>query len=566
VSEGPTLKISEEIHKTKYRGEGETFRQAMTRVAGALADDDQHFQAFREILLDMRFLPGGRIQAAAGSTKNVTCYNCFVLPDIQDSFVDDQDCIMDVAKMAAATMRQGGGVGYNFGLLRPRGDWIRKLESQSSGPVSFMEIFDAVCRCVASSGHRRGAQMAVLPVSHPDIEQFIHCKQNQTKLTGFNISVGVTDEFMRCLELDRPFPLTFGGKTYKEVDPGLLWDSLMRSTWDYAEPGVLFLDTINRLNNLYYCEKISCTNPCAEQPLGPHAACLLGSFNLVKYLTPGKSFDYDQLGKDITAVVRAMDNVVDISKYPLPQQEYQAKAKRRMGLGVTGLANALEVMGLPYGSPEFLAEEDRILQFINRYCYRASSQLAKEKGSFPLFDKDRYLAGQFIKTLDDETRDLIEAYGMRNSHLTSIAPTGTISLTADNVSSGIEPVFAHAYDRTVQTFDGPVVETVTDYAYRVYGVRGKPSSEVTVAEHLGVLLTAQKHVDSAVSKTCNVGDRVTWDEFKKIYLEAYHGGAKGCTTFRAAGKRAGILVAKQDDPDEGKSCKIDPVTGRRECE
>lgn len=564
-SEGPSLTISEEIHKTKYRGEGETFKQAMTRVAGALADDDSHFQEFRDILLDMRFLPGGRIQAAAGSTKNVTCYNCFVLPDVSDSFVDGENCIMDVAKMAAATMRQGGGVGYNFGQLRPRGAWIRKLESQSSGPVSFMEIFDAVCRCVASSGHRRGAQMAVLPVSHPDIEEFVHCKANQTRLTGFNISVGITDEFMKCLETEEPFPLTFNGEVYRHVNASHLWDSIMRNTWDWSEPGVLFLDTINKMNNLHFCEKISATNPCGEQPLGPHSACLLGSFNLVRYVTDDRKFNWEQFKKDIPSVVRAMDNVIDQSKYPLPEQEAEAKAKRRMGIGVTGLANAVEaILGKAcYGSTEFVELTDKILSEMTRHSYRASAKLSKEKGSFPLYDKVRYLGGKFIRTLDDETQDMIDQMGIRNSHLTSIAPTGTISLTADNVSSGIEPVFAHAYDRTVQTFDGPIVESVTDYGLRVFGVRGKPSSEVTIQEHLSVLLTAQKNVDSAVSKTCNVGDDVTWEQFKTLYTDAYKGGAKGCTTFRASGKRMGILKKKED---ENVSCKIDPATGRRDCE
>lgn len=566
MSEGPSLRISEEIHSSKYRGQGETFREAMSRVAGALSDNDQHYHEFRNVLLDMRFLPGGRVQSAMGSLRGVTPYNCFVAPTVEDTFVDGHNCIMDVAKISAATMRQGGGIGYDFSTLRPRGAWIKKLQSQSSGPISFMEIFDAVCRCVASSGHRRGAQMGVLRVDHPDIEEFIHAKQNQTRLTGFNISVGVTDKFMECLDSGKPFPLTFEGETYREVDPAALWDTLMRSTWDWAEPGVLFIDTINKMNNLHYCEKIAATNPCGEQPLPPNGACLLGSFNLVKYVTASKSFDFDQFKADIYHVVRAMDNVVDRAKYPLYEQEKEAKNKRRMGLGVTGLANAVEAMHTTYGDKLFLIWENEILKFLNQHCYRASAQLAKEKGSFPLYDKVRYLGGKFIRTLDDETQDMIDQMGIRNSHLTSIAPTGTISLTADNVSSGIEPVFAHAYDRTVQTFDGPIVESVTDYGLRVFGVRGKPSSDVTVQEHLSVLLTAQKNVDSAVSKTCNVGDDVSWDQFKTLYTDAYKGGAKGCTTFRASGKRMGILKKKEDEPTEGASCKIDPVTGRRDCE
>lgn len=573
MSEGPTLAISEEIHKTKYRGEGETFRQAMTRVAGALADNDQHFQEFREILLDMRFLPGGRVQSAMGSTKNVTSSNCYHAPAIEDTFVDGVNCIMDVAKYAAATMRQGGGIGYNFSSLRPRGSWIKKLQSQSSGPVSFMEIFDAVCRCVASSGHRRGAQMGSLLINHPDIEEFIRAKQNQTKLTGFNISVLVTDKFMDCLKNNKPFPLEFEGQVYREVDPAPLWDMLMRSTWDFAEPGVLFIDRMNGMNNLRGVEIILGSNPCGEVPLPAHGNCLLGSFNLVKYVRNAHGLDGEETGfdwelfkKDIPAVVRSMDNVNDKGKHPLYEQEKEAKAKRRIGLGITGLANCVEaVIGRAcYGEPEFLKLQDSIMSTMRDECYRASVQLAKEKGSFPLFDKVRFMASKFVATLPDKIQDEIDQYGIRNSHLLSIAPTGTISITADNVSSGIEPVFSYGYDRTIQTFDGPIVENVTDYGFREFGIKGKIASEASVQEHVDVLLTAQRNVDQAVSKTCNVGDNVSWEDFKNIYIKAYDGGAKGITTFRAAGKRSGILVAKETE--ESSSCNIDPATGRRNCE
>lgn len=605
---GPQVPYSQELHSQKYRGSGESFREAMNRIAAALKDDDQHFADFRDALLGMRFLPAGRIQSAMGSTRQVTPYNCYVSGTINDSFVDGEGSIMVRAAEAAATMRMGGGIGYDFSTLRPRGDLIRKLQSHSSGPISFMHIFDAICKCVASSGHRRGAQMGVMRVDHPDIEEFIHAKQpgkdvqplwdlvaelpegaqkqqlvmslQQTlKLTGFNVSVAITDKFMECVASGEPFPLTFEGRTYREVDARALWDAIMRGTWDWAEPGVLFIDAINRMNNLWYCETIAATNPCGEQPLPPYGACLLGSFNLVKYIYKdgaGRfSFDWDQYREDIPQVVRAMDNVVDRAIYPLPQQKQEAKDKRRMGLGITGLANAAEALGHEYGSPAFLAFEAEVLDTLRDESYLASAHIAKVKGSFPKFDKDKYLQGQFIKTLREDVRDAIAKYGIRNSHLTSIAPTGTISLCADNVSSGIEPVFAYSFDRTVIEFSGPRVETVEDYGARVFGVRGKACSRVTVQEHVAALTVAAQRVDSAVSKTCNVPSDISWEDFKNVYVSAWEGGAKGCTTFRLGGKRSGILVVKDDgsEPEADapaeepeSQCRIDPATGRHECE
>ena len=354
-------------------------------------------------------------------------------------------------------MRMGGGIGYDFSTLRPKGDLIVKLQSRSSGPISFMEIFDAVCRCTSSSGHRRGAQMGVLRIDHPDIFDFVRAKQNETFLKGFNISIAVTDEFMECKRDGKPFQLKFGGRVYREVDTNELWDAVMRSTWDWAEPGVLFIDTINRMNNLHYCETIAATNPCGEQPLPPFGACLLGSFNLVRYVSKdmhGWRFDWDRLARDIAPVVRAMDNVVDRARYPLPQQEHEAKSKRRMGLGVTGLANAGEALGLPYGSKGFLDFTRRVLTLVRDESYRASARLAQEKGAFPLYSNE-YLDSKFVRTLPEDIQGLIEFYGIRNSHLTSIAPTGTISLCADNISSGLEPVFSYGMERTVIEFEGP---------------------------------------------------------------------------------------------------------------
>jgi len=572
---GPSMPISEEIDRMKYRLEGETFDGKVKRIAKALSDGIEHQYKLEDILGNMRFLPAGRVQNAMGSPRITTAYNCFVSGIIDDSM----DSIMLRATQAAETMRRGGGIGYDFSRIRPRGDLIKSLESQSSGPVSFMGIYDAICQTIASSGHRRGAQMGVLRVDHPDIYDFIRAKRNSDKLTGFNISVGITDKFMVCLEEGSLFPLEFEGRVYNMIDPVELWEEIMQSTWDWAEPGVLFLDRINEMNNLYYCEKIEATNPCGEQPLPPFGACLLGSFNLTKYVNEINGFDYPQFEADIHEVVRAMDNVIDRTIYPLKEQEDEARNKRRMGLGVTGLANAGEMLGFEYGSADFLTWMATVFETLRDETYRTSAELAGEKGTFPLYNAEKHLAGKFIQTLSEDVINLIEKNGIRNSHLTSIAPTGTISLCADNVSGGIEPVFSHYYDRTIQTFNGPIVERVEDYAYSK-GVEGKSANDISVQDHLEVLLMAQKYIDSACSKTCNVGDDVSYDEFKQVYVDAWKGGAKGCTTFRLSGKRFGIFnqetveeektihgETKEMATEEGKveACFIDPLTGQKEC-
>ena len=579
---GPQLAISEEISKLKYRSKGESFKDAMVRVADALKDNEEHYLQFKDILLNQRFLPAGRVQAAIGAPREVTAFNCFVSGTLEDSMED----IMEKAAEAAQTMRLGGGIGYDFSSLRPRGDHIASLDSRSSGPISFMGIFDAICKTIASAGHRRGAQMGVLRVDHPDIEEFIKAKNNSITLTQFNVSVGITDAFMDAVINDKPFNLTFNGRVYKTVKAKALWDEIMRASWDWAEPGVLFIDTINKKNNLGYLETIAATNPCGEQPLPPYGACLLGSFNLTKYVKewitegiPVTYFDDEALKHDIAPVVRAMDNVIDRTVYPLEAQRLEAQNKRRMGLGVTGVANAGEALGYTYGSPEFLEWLEEVMTVIRDTCYQSSISLALEKGPFPLFQADKYLESGFAKSLPETIRRDVHNYGIRNSHLLSVAPTGTISLSADNVSSGIEPVFSHSYERTIQTFEGPKVERVEDYGYRVFGVKGKTANELSVFDHVKVLTTASKYVDSACSKTCNVGDDVTWDQFKDVYMQAYLGGASGCTTFRASGKRYGILnaaavedvaeepeVEEDEFIEEGGACYFDVNTGLRTCE
>ena len=577
--EGPTLPLSQELDKMKYRQEGESFNDKVQRIAAALSDGDEHEESFLDILGDLRFLPAGRVQNAIGSKRITTAYNCFVSGVIEDNM----NSIMEKAAEAAETMRRGGGIGYDFSKLRPRGDLIRSLDSQSSGPVSFMGIFDAVCQTIASSGHRRGAQLAALRVDHPDIYDFVGCKRNTDKLTGFNVSVGVTDAFMEALEReDDSFDLVFDGKVYRTVSARDLWENIMESTWDWAEPGVLFLDRIAEMNNLHYCEEINTTNPCGEQPLPANGACLLGSFNLTKYVEDGK-FNFSQFKHDIPHVVRAMDNVIDRTIYPLKVQADEAKHKRRMGLGVTGLANAGEMLGFPYGSEAFLGWAEKVFACLRDNTYRSSARLAAEKGAFPAY-RPEFLKSNFVRTLPASVKKEIREHGIRNSHLTSIAPTGTISLVADNVSGGIEPVFSHYYDRTIQTFEGPIVERVEDYAYS-RGTKGRTADSLSTKEHLDVLSLAQHYVDSACSKTINVGDEVTYEEFKDIYMSAWKAGVKGCTTFRVSGRRFGIFNAPVEEETEGESkaeevlategpeeaidaataCFIDPLTGHREC-
>jgi len=579
--------VSDFIYKEKYLQPGETFKEGMTRIAGALEDNNEHFQTFREILLGQRFLPAGRIQVAVGATRSTTPYNCFVSGTIGDSM----ESICSRLTESLQTMRLGGGIGYDFSTLRPSGERIRSLDSHSCGPVGdnnrsrgFMDLFDAGCSVISSAGHRRGAQMAVLRVDHPDIRHFIHCKRTPGRLNNFNISVGVTDEFMEAVRADGEFNLVFGGRIYETIRARNLWDEIMRSTWDFAEPGVLFLDTINRKNNLWYCEDVRATNPCAEQPLPPFGACLLGSFNLTKYLYDEYigianvvyRFDWEKFKHDIPHVVRAMDNVIDRAIYPLPEQEREAKSKRRMGLGITGLANTAEILGYPYGSPEMVEFMEKVLIVLRDGAYLSSVSLAIEKGPFEAFDFELYGNNpSFVSTLPKNIQEEIFRHGIRNSHLLSIAPTGTISLAAGNISSGVEPPYTRGlYQRSIYNSDGSVSSFgLMDFAESEYGVVGVTSEECSVGDHVNVLCTASKYVDSSVSKTCNVGPEVSFNEFKDVYLDAYKGGASGITTFRPmeyGGKREGIMskatdMQKAPTVEEGAACFIDEQ-GNRSCD
>src|SRR5882757_7133666 len=474
--------ISHSIWDMKYRlkaPDGTPIDRDMAdswaRVALALAEaeaPDQrtlHAKEFAHALSGHKFLPAGRILAGAGTGRSVTLFNCFVMGTLEDSMSG----IFSALREAALTLQQGGGIGYDFSTLRPKGAPVKGVGADASGPLSFMDVWDAMCRTIMSAGSRRGAMMATLAVDHPDIEDFITAKRTPGRLSNFNLSVLVSDAFMAAVKADSDWTLAFGGRTYRTVKAKALWDTIMRSTYDYAEPGVIFIDRINSQNNLAYCETISATNPCGEQPLPPYGACLLGSINLAKLVRrpfeEDAALDMVELERLVATAVRMMDNAIDVSRFPLEAQAQEARAKRRIGLGVTGLADALILCRVKYGSPESLDLIRTWLAAISHAAYRASAELAQEKGPFPLFDRDPYLARPHIQALPPDIYSAIAAHGIRNALLTSIAPTGTISLFADNVSSGIEPVFAFSYTRKLLQPDGTRTEqTVEDYAYRLF--------------------------------------------------------------------------------------------------
>lgn len=536
------------------------------RVATALAEveapavREQWADRFYRALEGFRYLPAGRILAGAGTERSVTLFNCFVMGTVPDSMGG----IFDMLKEAALTMQQGGGIGYDFSTIRPKGAPVKGVGADASGPLSFMDVWDAMCRTIMSAGSRRGAMMATLRCDHPDIEQFIEVKRDPVRLRMFNLSVLVTDPFMDAVKADGSWDLVFDGEVYRTIRARDLWDRIMAATYAAAEPGVIFIDRINRLNNLNYCETIAATNPCGEQPLPPYGACLLGSINLATLVKrPFESdaeLDEAALAELVPVAVRMMDNVVDVSRFPLEQQAQEARAKRRIGLGVTGLADALILCGLTYASPEAVAVTERWMALIRRHAYLASVELAREKGAFPLFDADAYLAGEGTADLDDDVRAAIVAHGIRNALLTSIAPTGTISLFADNVSSGLEPVFSFTYDRTVIQPDGSKkTEEVSDFAYRLFRRLKGEHADLTPAfvdaqslaprDHVVMQAAVQRYVDSSISKTINCPEDIDFQAFKDVYLQAYESGCKGCTTYRPNDITGSVLATKREEPE-----------------
>ncbi len=560
--------ISQQIWDMKYRlkapsGEPldktieDTWRRVATALAGPEHDPAQWAERFYAAMTGFKFLPAGRVVAGAGSGRLVTLFNCFVMGTIPD----DMGGIFAHLREAALTMQQGGGIGYDFSTLRPRGASVKGVGADASGPLSFMDVWDAMCRTIMSAGYRRGAMMATLRCDHPDIEDFIEAKREPGRLRMFNLSVLVTDALMKAIDEDAPWELSFGGTVWKVLPARELWDKIMRATYAYAEPGVIFIDRINRRNNLWYCEEITATNPCGEQPLPPYGACLLGSINLASLVedpfTPEARLDLEGLRRLVPDCVRMMDNVIDISRFPLPQQKGEASQKRRIGLGVTGLADALILCGLRYGSDAAVAATESWLAAIQREAYLASTAIAAEKGPFPLFDRDSYLASETVAGLDEEVRAMIAQHGIRNALLTSVAPTGTISLFADNVSSGIEPVFSFRHTRNVMMPDGTRrEEEVTDYAYRLFRrLKGElmplpdyfvDAQVLAPADHVVMQATVQKHVDSSISKTINVPAEIAFDQFKGVYLQAYALGCKGCTTYRPNEVTGAVLAVKEE--------------------
>jgi ribonucleoside-diphosphate reductase alpha chain len=510
---------------------------------------------FYKALEGFKFLPAGRITAGAGTGRNVTLFNCFVMGTVPDSMGG----IFDALKEAALTMQQGGGIGYDFSTIRPRGAEVKGVAADASGPLSFMDVWDAMCRTIMSAGSRRGAMMATMRCDHPDVEAFIEAKKDPARLRMFNLSVLITDPFMDAVKADGPWDLQFGGKVYKTVQARDLWNRIMRNTYDFAEPGVIFIDRINKANNLGYVETIAATNPCGEQPLPPYGACLLGSINLPTLVTGAftdkAELDLAALDDLVRTAVRMMDNTVDASRFPLDQQAQEAQAKRRIGLGVTGLADALLMLGLRYGSDEGAAQTDRWMHAIARSSYLASVDLAKEKGAFPLFDAKGFLSSGNMTRMDADVRDAVAKHGIRNALLTSVAPTGTISLYAGNVSSGIEPVFAYAYTRKVLQKDGSrTEEEVVDYAVRLWrelkGDAPLPDYFVNAQtlpplDHVKMQAAAQKWIDSSISKTINCPEDISFDDFKEVYMAAWDQGCKGCTTYRPNAVTGSVLTVSE---------------------
>jgi ribonucleoside-diphosphate reductase alpha chain len=575
-----SMEISRHIWETRYRAPGEAdVRASWQRVAHAIAAAESQARAqwaerFYDLLNHFRFLPGGRILAGAGTGHRVTLFNCFVMGEI----ADDLEHIFEALKEGALTMQQGGGVGYDFSTLRPAGMVAAATGSIASGPVSFMHIWDAMCATMLSTGARRGAMMATLRCDHPDIETFVDAKRDPAVLRHFNLSVQVSDAFMAAVESDRDWPLAFQPRAGEPADRGGplrtvkardLWQRILRAAYDTAEPGVLFVDQINRENNLHDREMLTATNPCGEIPLPPYGACDLGSLNLTAFVdSPFETdahLDVDALADAAALAVRFLDDVVDVSRYPLPAQAEQARLTRRIGLGITGLADALVMLGLDYDSEAARALAAQAMQTLRDAAYRASVELAREKGSFPGFDRQQFLASGFTARLPADIRDAIATHGIRNSHLLAIAPAGTISLLANNCSSGIEPIFAAEAERRVLATDGCYrVHHVIDHALQRWQQAGRSGAPPALVEarqidplaHLYMQAALQPFVDNAISKTINVAADYPFDGFADLYRQAHGLGLKGCTVFRP-NPVTGAILSQPPASERVQCCSIE---------
>jgi ribonucleoside-diphosphate reductase alpha chain len=605
------IEISRQVWESRYRylqagaAVDHSVMDSWRRLAGALAAQEKTDQAawrdrYYSILSDFRFLPGGRILAGAGTGHDVTLFNCFVMGQIEDSM----EGICDSLKQGTLTMQQGGGVGYDFSTLRPAGSLARRVGSVASGPVSFMRVWDSMCATLVSSAFRRGAMMATLRCDHPDIETFIDAKRDPRELRNFNLSVLISDDFMQAVQDDSPWPLVFPASAIgdtgrsgdlvrrcwsgsREAVPCVivktlaareLWQRIMRATYDMAEPGVLFVDRINRQNNLYYRENISATNPCGEIPLPPYGACNLGSINLTRLVqapfTPAARFDFSALESTLRIALRMLNHVIDLSRFPLDLQAEQARGTRRIGLGITGLADSLMMLGLHYADDGARDLAAAVMRRIRDSAYRESVLLAQTDGAFPFFERDAYAHSAFVQSLPANLQQDIYDHGIRNSHLMAIAPAGTISLFANNVSSGIEPVFEFQSQRRIRGMDGEYsLHAVSDYAWRLWRRihPGKPlpgyfvnAHSLTPQQHLAMQAALQPCVDSAISKTINVPADYDFDAFKNIYLEAYRLGLKGCTTFRPNPVTGSIIADSENlsltEPETG-CCSLERESG-----
>ena len=581
---GDAAVLTNDIWKDKYRyGDEEHPFDSMRRVVEGVYSKDPDTDAKRDALEAMQkglWIPAGRIQAGAGTPNVVTMLNCYMSRDIDDSMTG----IMEALKEAALTQQQGGGIGMNFSTLRPSGSFLRRTGAVASGPLPFMDMWDGMCATIMSAGSRRGAMMAVMDDTHPDLPEFITAKHKQGRLTNFNVSVLISDAFLDAVEQDEEWFLGFnvpkadgrnlftvdkevGGKiepwfAYSRWQARELWDMILENTYEWSEPGVIFIDRVNRRNNLRYCETITGTNPCGEQPLPPNGCCNLGAVNLAKLVkdpfTEYAEFDFALLVAIAKLGVRFLDNVIDVTLYPLEAQAKEEFAKRRIGIGITGLANALAQLEIRYGTGDAVRTTDAIMHCLENASYQASAILAKERAPFPLYDPDRWGAGNPTE-LDMLTRECILSYGMRNGVVMTIAPTGTTSLYAGNVSSGLEPVFDHKVQRNVRQKDDTYKPyTAYDYGYSLYmhvkgyaadaGVKLPPymvtHAHLTPAEHIDMQAACQAHVDASVSKTINCPQDMTFEDFKRIYDHAYESGCKGCTTYRYSEVRGSILVSE----------------------
>lgn len=545
----------DQVHKEKYRDKNQSRDQHVHKLATNLGTDFNHREVLWEILHYERFLPAGRIQAALGAIeREVSPFNCSVSRKIEDNI----DSIYIALHEAAKILRLGTGIGYNFSHLRYKGALVTKLQSEASGPLSYMKVYNTSAWTIASAGHRRGAQMGILNVDHPDIEAFVDAKMTKGEFDYFNISVGITHAFMDAVKHDLPWDLVFNDKVVKTISAKALWYKIVQNAYMSAEPGIVFLERMNEMNNLYYCEQIEATNPCSEQPLPPFGLCTLGSFNLVAYLNHDHDhgvwkFNSDKFRTDIFNIVEAYDNIFDNAIYAIPQHKEEALSKRRIGLGLTGIANAIEMMiGRPsYGDPEFINILDKIAADLVCTAYRASVDLAFKRGPFPLYRTEEYMNSKFIKTLPEWIQAEIRRYGIRNSHLISYAPCGTISQIAGNVSSGVEPVFYHEMSRNVYLKSGKEKVQIRDWAWREYGFKGRTLEECTVDQHLAVAEVCQKYCDSAISKTINVPATCTYEEYESIYLRANELGLKGITVYRPSPEveqLRGVVIEKAESP------------------